>query len=765
MTLVGVSWAGIAGRDVHLLPGLASPQLSRFLQADELVGTTVTQQPLHRLPNIDITFSGGPGNGITVHTKTGEVTVDSPLPAGPFPRSFVVTASVSQSGGTPVTTQIRVHVHDAMTALWLTPARLTVRQGAHGVRMSVLASFQDGTTGDITNWSPPEPPIIGVEWTYVHAVGAEPPALQWEPPTGTPVAVDAVTGVLASTAETGQSSITVRFQDRSATAIASGGPPWSTPVLLTKVRGPGPEKLNVVPNVLFLPDGFREHEKELFNQIVRRLVHTLSKSPHTRPFADFDSSINYFSAWVPSRDPGISVLQELDQEVLPSGEIRGHPVPPVDLTPGGRMLPNERDSAFHMAYGGRPELHSDDDDRTISVHPLRLSDVDFEAFLDALRISPEVPLVESPWSKGKDRDHVVVLCRSNRSGGTNSSRGSDGAHRGKVLAVSLDMLPYHRLRLAFPFGYELVNEPVGCGCNFDTWLTIAHELAHSWDIGDEYTEFNTEPGPEVLADVATEANLQQRSELLDANSKLVPTNIKWGKWPRIEAAAVLLGPPEVQDGLIKLRVDVAGGGFGDFRAQDYVRLRTRPLALSKGTSELYRIIAIRPLESELHLVAVTAIEPDLATKYPTNSIVLRPVRALGEDLTLITAAVRDRITQTHNPLNAAPEAAANRPCANAELDVPTRALNFPDSTAPSPPRWSAYTIGLYENGGRYNCGIYRPTGICLMTRYMHRDTPDKSLRAYQFCLVCRYAMVDTVNPSLHRRIEEQYQARYERGTE
>ncbi|HZN73109.1 MAG TPA: hypothetical protein VFC00_15685, partial [Micromonosporaceae bacterium] len=144
-----------------------------------------------------------------------------------------------------------------------------------------------------------------------------------------------------------------------------------------------------------------------------------------------------------------------------------------------------------------------------------------------------------------------------------------------------------------------------------------------------------------------------------------------------------------------------------------------------------------------------------------NSIVLRPVRGPdGNDLTLVTPNVRTRITDTHNPLNANPDP-PNRVCGNVKLDLPTRAVNFPDNKAPHPPRYSAFTIGLYENGGRYFCGIYRPTGICLMARATHGSTAQHNLQAYEFCMVCRYAMVDAVNPSLHPRIERQYRARYE----
>jgi len=829
VTLVGLQWADLGARDIHLLPGLVSPELFRALRAVDQVGTTTTLRQLHNMPDVTVTFAGGlagapADTGVTVNPNTGAVTVQSPLPPGRKLRSFIVTATATQPGAAAATIRVRVNVHQAITGLWLTPNPLTVRRGARNVRMSVLASFDDGTIGDITNWSPFAPPTVVGE--HVHANGSEDRVLRWSAE-GIPEGTDALvgvhpdTGVLDGTADDGSAKITVRFQDRTASAVAICKPPWSTPVRTKLVSGPGVRSLNFVPNILFLPDGFRADEEQMFNRVVRRLVDKLSRAPQTRPFADFSGRINYFSAWVPSREAGVSVLEELDRRNGPKNETHGYPVPlpslnrpadnwsladlvnaiglpdsvddpagaPLDdrkvaelralygaaiddphvrpkyaewLPLNDRVLLNERDTAFHMAYGSRPSLVGVVD-RVIATNSLRLADADFEAFLDALQTPAGLPLVEGPWSRGKDRNLIVVLCRTNRHGGANSSRGSDAAHQGKLLGLSLDAEDFHRLRASDTAGFDLVPDDVGCGCGTHTWLTTAHELAHSWGVGDEYAEFESPVPASVLANVLARANLQVRTELVDGGDQLIDTNIKWGRWPRISAAGVLIQPPTVHaDGHVTLRLDPGFGGLGDFVAgTDIVRLRTRPLALSNGTSARFRVVAVRKAASEMDLVPVDPIEADLDNRYPANSIVLRPVRGPdGNDLTLVTPNVRTRITDTHNPLNANPDP-PNRVCGNVKLDLPTRAVNFPDNKAPHPPRYSAFTIGLYENGGRYFCGIYRPTGICLMARATHGSTAQHNLQAYEFCLVCRYAMVDAVNPSLHPRIERQYRARYE----
>jgi hypothetical protein len=446
---------------------------------------------------------------------------------------------------------------------------------------------------------------------------------------------------------------------------------------------------------------------------------------------------------------------------------------------------NERDTAFHMVFGNRPSVNPSLPDRALSFNPLRLGDEDFGAFLGALPGPAGENLANRPWFSGKDRALVVVLCRSRRHGGLNASRSEgDAAHQGKVLGVSLDTRPYHPLVASTDGpGTDSAADPVPVEANFHTWLTTAHELAHSWGIGDEYGEFSTAAPPDVIAGMADFANLQPRSELLvqvdpaPAPKVLMDTDIKWGKWPRIDAAGVLVQPPTVEDGLVRVRVDL--GHLRPFAVTNKVRLRTRPLVRSK-TSRAYRISRIDLGTSEMWLAPIgpLPIEPDI-TSYAATSIVLRPV--LGpdgagnvDDQTFISSDVRAFIQLNGNPTNAHPVAGPgvpppndlpNRPCRNVELLVPTPATNFTTSTAPRPPKFSAYTIGVYENGGRYFCGIYRPTGICLMCRQTFQNTANKSQQAYEFCLVCRYAMVDAVDPTLHAQIDKQFIKRYVQGTE
>jgi hypothetical protein len=162
-----------------------------------------------------------------------------------------------------------------------------------------------------------------------------------------------------------------------------------------------------------------------------------------------------------------------------------------------------------------------------------------------------------------------------------------------------------------------------------------------------------------------------------------------------------------------------------------------------------------------------ALNPD---DFPADSIVMEPRRepdpdpahdVYGDDLELVHKRIRDRIDTTHNPLNAKDGDPPNRPCPG-QAPTPTGATNFPGGVAPKRPRFSSWIVGLYENAAEFDCDVYRPTGICIMRQRLYFDPDVGRERAYQFCPVCRYAMVDLIDPSKHGPIDRDYHPRYPR---
>ena len=102
------------------------------------------------------------GHGVSVYTGTGVVTVLEPPPAGRRLHNFLLTASITDTTTQKTTTQaVRIHVHDSVTGVWLTPSRLTVRPSQSEFTFntfSLLARFDDDVIGDIGDWS-------GLQWS------------------------------------------------------------------------------------------------------------------------------------------------------------------------------------------------------------------------------------------------------------------------------------------------------------------------------------------------------------------------------------------------------------------------------------------------------------------------------------------------------------------------------------------------------------------------------------------------------------------------
>jgi hypothetical protein len=597
-------------------------------------------------------------------------------------------------------------------------------------------------------------------------------------------------------------------------------PPWNTPVQLRKLAGPGFGAMKSVPNILVLPDGFQDTPQDFaaWNKLTNDLVKRLSTNPRVRPFDLLAPKLNYFTAWAPSQDAGVTVLNELDRGKVKKGVIEGTPVEPprvahpakwelpdliaevglptpVDDPPGSalgtaaggrlhdwqalygarvtaaanagqvaplfaswlalddRVLLNERDTAFHTAISLRPRADGFGTERDAGINARRLAGADLDAFLGALQ-DDQGQAVGNVWAGGgKDQDQVVILCRSNRVAGANGPRAAGG----HLVALSLGLDLDHRLTAATN-GFDVHADTVPGTINPATWTRTAHELAHSWALLDEYG------GTEAVdKDIDKMGNVQPRSQLLDAGGQLMCTKLKW-RWPRIAEAGVLRDKPAPEGA--GFRVPLVAGHARAFKKGDRVRLRTKDLLGATLSPQVLDVT--RPDGNDLLLTVVSggALAP---AGWPAGSVVLRPIPGpAGTNLELVADSVRTRIEATHNPLNAfdvpGNRTPANQACVNppgSPYDL-TPATNFPNGRAPKPPLASAWIVGLFQQGAGNDCDVYRPTGICLMRQLTFVDTSTKAKRqkTYQFCPVCRYVIVDRIDPAQHGAIDRDFAPRY-----
>jgi len=103
-------------------------------------------------------------------------------------------------------------------------------------------------------------------------------------------------------------------------------------VRLNRIAGPGFAAIgrDGLHNVLILPDGFVDDpqgsDRAAFERYARQLVTLLTTDERTRPFDVLADKFNYFTAWVPSPQAGISTMSEQRTVIPVDDNVRGRDV-------------------------------------------------------------------------------------------------------------------------------------------------------------------------------------------------------------------------------------------------------------------------------------------------------------------------------------------------------------------------------------------------------------------------------------------------------
>jgi len=150
----------------------------------------------------------------------------------------------------------------------------------------------------------------------------------------------------------------------------------------------------------------------------------------------------------------------------------------------------------------------------------------------------------------------------------------------------------------------------------------------------------------------------------------------------------------------------------------------------------------------------TKLEPSMFAKVET-CFVIAPLIEDNNEVKLVAEQVRQQIDTTDSPLNA-PPGAQGQACTvapHARADVP--ATNLPAGLSlPSGLPTKADIIGIYDGGGGFDCEVFRPAGRCRMRRGLSATTP--------FCAVCRYFIVDHLDPMAHKVLDDLYEQQFPR---
>jgi len=375
---------------------------------------------------------------------------------------------------------------------------------------------------------------------------------------------------------------------------------------------------------------------------------------------------------------------------------------------------------------------------------------------------------------GKDYGLVVFLVGGLRAIGSRFAEGffpNGLVNTGIGVGLVDDHVPLSFLRselnLTYPFirwrqpsgkpSFEVVPFDIPDEIPISAFASVAHELSHSFNLDDEYAEVGKN---EILPEVKVNRvfNLQLHSEVLDGDA-ISGEKVKW-RWPRMKKAGVLesltVGPT--------ITVVLKAGHTTQFESNEEVRLRHRDLLgtpLADLSSPELKILTKNETTNSLVLQPLSAATFNFATFDP-GSLLFLPVKGPEPERNnpthdkfaeILSPLMRHQINQTHKPQTKFP-CIVDTNDRQDPTNLPSL-INAPDN--------HRLIIGLYSGGKGFSCGIYHPSGECIMRKEfakilekLKEGTKFKGREIYQFCHVCKYCLVDQIDPRQHDQIDKEY---------
>lgn len=815
MSIISVAWASGANRDIHVLAGQSSRRLNETLfifdSANPSGVLATTYLPAH--PTVSIAFNalfkGAPAaGGIHVDPNTGQVSVDAALP--PLHKNnFIIEVTVTDSSdASNASVVIRVHIHKTVTKLQLTPTDLTIRPSDSPLatndftsyRFTVRATFDDSTMGDLTTW---------------HDV-------QWSP--GDQVTTDGKITIKTTNAAGSSFPITATLLPQWGGASAQGtvhvGKAWKDETSMPKASiipgggWPGTTLPEEAPNILILGDGFSVADQSSFENIANTLVHFIKTDEYVRPFDVLCTSMNFWRAWMPSAQRGISFRCEvypLDNQsvwrvppaIKPPATGQwdltnliytvGLPIPadmgksasdlrtewgllvPAPPTPGNvnddligdwkklgkRGFIDEIDTFPGMAHGAPPAANETSDWPLLDLHEDRLGRAGLKSFFNRLASDNGVQVGTSPigtvWAdRGTypfDNTDLIVVVTAHPGGRAANYTGY--------------------IAIATKSGVLQIKATAGGGSNFtlnftdpprdvstDTSRTVTHEIGHSFGLGDEYADPDKQDAtfPFLKPSVSDFGNLQRSGDVVDASNQIDGTLIRWD-WLRVRKAAVVNLAAVDGPAAGTFNIPVQPGQGSQFAVGDIVLLRSRRpgvlIDYAKNVVELQHPLQVVSRGPDIVTVksatAATITLADIQAFTPGSTLFLPVPMPHGMPgptdpyARMVAKNVENLITSTHAPLYVRPPKTSDDDEQHPKLDgltpgLPGRPFCFKVKTS---------IVGLYEGGATYGKGLYHPTGLTCMMRNDH-------INHAPFCPVCRYIMVELINPFQHFQIDLDY---------
>jgi hypothetical protein len=791
-----------------------------FLANDETKKTANGVTKVEFLPIFPFTAA----HGVSVDVDTGIVTAEPNEPANKFPRNFLIRATVSRTGLSQLVRLIRVHVHKTVTPFLtpnaLTLRKEPAGVAATKVGFSVFAEFDDGVFGDITRFGDPSVPASLITWEALtpdlisidangmitaktdSGTGRVKVKLPAELGGGSTEAqvllAEGWSTKRTATLLTGSAGLARKDEVPNFLILPDGFLPAEQAKFESLVRNLFKQwktsettvPFNLVPmNVfsLWVPS----LEKGSTN---RNLLRYLTRTPGKKRAAALKQTS--FAPPVGQNPRAGDVLQLIYQVGLPTPAEASVP---YDAKVGewsalygaahvGNLDPNvynewidradytlafERDTAFGLASGDPPQAATQDDGRAMYWHPRRTRRADVDKMLATLVHGggttglPETP-IGAIWGTGtKDRTLVTFLTAGGRySGRRMSATGNEG------VASSLDNRP-ETLLTDGPPGRHIPEHkayPLPDKIRWGTLARVTHESGHAFSLGDEYGGLpDITNAPDRSAIRERYANLQDAADVSDA-AGIEGSLILWGKWPRIRAAGLVTAAITGTGPDYTVTVSSGHGRF--FSDGDLVRLRKRPFYGKVGSppnvhldylaeSIKLRIkvggISPNPAGDQIQVTVDGGVGTITIADWPPKKAILFAPR----DTFMVHQKVIQYINTAHRPLNRESTGSGGAACVADPFFRQRMKATIPGIRTDIP-RYGAWIVGLNDGGREYHCGIFHPRGVCLM-RAQQVPKSESSINVgviYKFCPVCRYILVDLLDPSLHGEMDEQYEEIY-----
>jgi hypothetical protein len=833
MPITYTVWAN--GYDVHVLRGQSTVPLSKLLEVWPKTGlfcslddylhvrnqtdVSVEFRPVFRC---DDTAAGFSGFGIHVDRDDGTVKVDPGQAPAHQPANFLVEATVVRNGTVldppdiPVRL-IRIHIHDSVRKIWLTPPGLGIRRpvptGAcqTNYAFAVRAEFDDETVGDVT---------YGGALTFSPATHFYVKPNQWEQRIQLPA--DAVVGstipVTVSMGGATSDPVDIKVLEPWATEPNVPNAVWidgHTGVMNGSVK---PEN---VPNVVFVACGFSD--PQVFATMVTNTHLNLTTDSSLRPYNFLRKSMAFWHLPIPAAHDGICVQSEvwpftrdgktfavpLPKPVAPelSGDwtlanlmyMAGLPIPDdvnrtmpelndrwdaampdlpdrvVDLSVVDAWLALAKRSfideidTFPSVSAGVPPSADSDDTSILGDHYLRGDDDERGAFLArvtarpigsmapiTLGVAPPGDGIGNMWAK----DHPAFPFDDTRFVVNYCNAPYGRAISGIFTRLSLSPLTTDD---EFP-GFPVVPVVGRNALRLDVpQPTIATVLDGTWKVIGHELAHNFGLGDEYVeeADTSTQteefiddANLTSAAAALDANGAPRLDQIKWN-WPRTRKAVVTTGPI-VPLGPKKFQVPVAFAAGFQLAVGEPVLLRKREkrkIIARLASPGPEFTVDLLGPDGDKIIIVTTASGVNLST-FTAGSVLYKPFIAPAD----VTPPRRylTLISPAAERIMGTIKGPMNGVTCNGAANA---AMHAATETPVQPdPQNRVAGIDLSFLIGIYHGADRHACGILRPAgQCMMRGSHEVSV---QFCPVCQFVLVDQIDPEQHRHIDYEYQKVY-----